>query len=123
MPLKSVLNGAKLCQVLTKRTKQPCKNPAAYGSKSCRMHGAHKSRKVLRGVDHPQYRNGEETLEARAERNKKIVLFRYLIDLGKYCNVFPKELKPLGRPPANYEQPNLEDPEQLVETIKKTLNT
>ncbi len=120
-PLPSLLNGAKQCQVMTKRTKLRCKNLAAYGCKACRMHGAHKSKNVLRGANHPQYRNGEETLEAKAERSEKSVMFRYLTDLGNHCNMFYKKLKTRGRPPSGYTQLDLTDPEQLALAILKTL--
>jgi hypothetical protein len=120
MPLKSVLNGAKQCQVLTKRTRQRCKNPAAYGCASCRMHGAHNSRNVLRGVNHPHYRTGGETLEAKAMRTEKSEMFRYLADIGNHCNLFYKEIKTKGRLPSGYEKLDLNDPEQLALAILKT---
>jgi hypothetical protein len=121
MPLPSVLNGANQCQVLTKRTRQQCKNPAAFGCASCRMHGAHKSKNVLRGVNHPQYKTGEETLEAKAIRSEKSEMFRYLTDIGNHCKLFYKEIKTRGRPPSGYEKLDLNDPEQLVLAIMKTL--
>ena len=123
MPLPSVLNGASQCQVLTKRTRQQCKNPAAFGCKSCRMHGAHKSKNVLRGINHPRYKSGEETLEAKAMRAAKSEIFRYLTDLGNHCKLFYKEIKTKGRPPSGYEKLDLADPEQLVIAILKTLTS
>ena len=121
MPLPNLLKGAKQCQVMTKRTKLRCKNLAAYGCKACRMHGAHKSKNVLRDAKHPQYKNGEETLEAKAERSEKSVMFRYLTDLGNHCNMFYRQIKTRGRPPSGYTQLNLTDPEQLALAILKTL--
>lgn len=121
MPLPSVLNGANQCQVLTKRTRQQCKNPAAFGCASCRMHGAHKSKNVLRGVNHPQYKTGGETLEAKAMRSEKSEMFRYLTDIGNHCKLFYKEIKTKGRPPSGYEKLDLTDPEQLALAIMKTL--
>ena len=106
---------------MTKRTKLRCKNLAAYGCKACRMHGAHKSKNVLRDAKHPQYKNGEETLEAKAERSEKSVMFRYLTDLGNHCNMFYRQIKTRGRPPSGYTQLNLTDPEQLALAILKTL--
>ena len=120
MPLTSVLNGAKQCQVMTKRTKQRCKNPAAYGCKACRMHGAHRSRNVLKGVDHPRYKNGERTKDAQTERRDKGVMFRYLTDLGNHCNMFYRKINTLGRPPSGYVQLDLTDLEQLALAILKT---
>ncbi len=123
MPLPSLLNGAKQCQVMTKRTRLRCKNPAAYGCASCRMHGAHKSRNALQGADHPSYKTGAETLEAKAMRTEKSEVFRYLTDLGNHCKLFYKEIKTRGRPPAGYEKLDLTDPEQLALAIKRTLST
>ena len=120
MPLPCLLNGAKQCQVMTKRTKLRCKNPAAYGCKACRTHGAHKSRNVPRGKDHPRYKNGERTKDAETERRDKGVMFRYLTDIGNHCNLFYKELKTRGRPPSRYAKLDLSDPEQLALALLKT---
>jgi hypothetical protein len=87
------------------------------------MHGAHKSRNVFKGVDHPRYKTGAETLEAKAMRTKKSEMFRYLTDLGNHCKLFYKEIKTRGRPPAGYEKLDLTDLEQLALVIIKTLHT
>lgn len=121
MPLPSVLNGATRCQVTSKRSKQRCNNPAAYGCTSCRMHGAHKSRNVLKGVGHPNYINGNRTKDSQAELAQKALVLRYLIDIGNHVKLFYKDLKPAGRPPADYVRMDLDDPEQLVLAILKTL--
>jgi hypothetical protein len=65
-------------------------------------------------------KHGEETLEAKAERSAKSVMFRYLTDLGNHCKMFYKEIKTQGRPPSGYAQLDLTDPEQLVIAILKT---
>jgi len=114
MPLPSLLNGAKQCQVMTRRTKARCKNPAAYGCRSCRMHGAHKSRNVLRGGAHPQYKTGEQSIKIRADRSKKSLIFRYLTDIGNYSHLFQKEVKTTGRPPKGYKALNLDKPVELA---------
>ena len=88
MPLPSVLNGAIQCQVLTKRTKQRCKNPTAYGCVSCRMHGAHKSRNVLRGANHPQYKHGERTKEVESEHRRASITLLTLRDIGDSIDMF-----------------------------------
>jgi len=120
MPIPSLLNGAKQCQVMTKRTKSCCKNPAAYGCRSCRMHGAHKSCNVLNGADHPRYKDGERSKAVEAERSEKSAMFRYLTDIRNYCDLFYKPLKTRGRPPLGYTQMDLKDPEQLALVIFKT---
>ena len=120
MPLPSILNGAKQCQVLTKRTRQRCKNPAAYGCASCRMHGAHMSRKVLRGANHPQYRNGERTRESEEEHRKSSTIFLTLRDIGDHINLFSGDYI-RGRKPKSYVKYDMNDPEQLALAILATL--
>ena len=111
MPLPSVLNGAKKCQVLTKRNNQSCKNPAAYGCKACRMHGAHKSRNVLQGANHPQYKNGTETKAVRAERSNASAKLLYIRDLGDNIGMF-NGTKTRGRKPNGYRKLNMDNPAQ-----------
>lgn len=120
MPLQSVINGALQCQVMTKRTKLRCKNPAAHGCKACRMHGAHKSKKVLRGEDHPQYKNGEETLEAKKKRSKKSATLLYLRDIGDTIQLF-NGTKTRGRKPNTYLKLDPTQPENMQYVIWKTL--
>lgn len=67
------------------------------------------------------WKHGEETLEAKAERNSKSAMFRYLTDLGNHCSLFYKQLKARGRPPSGYAQLVLTDQEQLAIAILKTL--
>ena len=121
MPLKGVLNGAKQCQVLTKRTRQRCKNPAAYGCVSCRMHGAHKSRNVLQGAMHPQYRNAGHTKIERQKRSDSSLQFALLEQLGWSLNMFTGT-KTRGRKPSGYSGSDLSDPDQLSEIILKTIS-
>lgn len=70
MPLPSMkLHGAKSCTAKSKRTGLPCNNPAAYGCKTCRMHGARKAESIKRGEQHPNFVHGGRTLEAQAEQS------------------------------------------------------
>jgi hypothetical protein len=64
---------------------------------------------------------GEETLETKAERNEKSVMFRYLTDIGNRCNIFYKQLKTRGQPPSGYAKLDLSDRDQLALAILKTL--
>ena len=121
MPLPSLLNGAKQCQVMTRRTKKQCKNPAAYGCLSCRMHGAHRSRNVLQGEDHPQYKNGERTKEAEAEHRRASVTLLTLRDIGDHLNMF-NGAHTRGRKPNGYIKYDTNKPEQLLLAIKATIN-
>ena len=77
MPLPNILSGkTKRCKAKCKaRVGEQCRNPAAYGMAVCRYHGARKPKTIMRGANHPQYKNGQETLEAKAERNKMSVFF------------------------------------------------
>jgi len=122
MPLPSVLKGASQCQVLTKRTKQRCKNPAAYSCKACRSHGAHRSRNVLKDANHPRYKNGGRSKAVEAELRKKSILLKYLVDIGNHVELFYKQFKIKGRPPLGYTQLDLKDPDQLALAIMRTLS-
>ena len=57
-------------------------NPAAFGCKTCRFHGARRPETVRRGADHPQFVHGRETLEARRRRVEAMTRIRLLADLG-----------------------------------------
>jgi hypothetical protein len=70
MPLPSITkHRAKQCTAKSKRTGLPCKNPAAYGCRSCKVHGARKADTIKRGELHPNYKHGRRTLEAQAEQS------------------------------------------------------
>ena len=115
------------CTAKSSHTKEQCKRPASKLSKTskCSRHGGLSTGpKTQAGKDRiraAHWRHGEETLEARAERSEKSVMFRYLTDLGNHCNMFYKKLKTRGRPPSGYTQLDLTDPEQLALAILKTL--
>jgi hypothetical protein len=120
MPLHSVINGALRCQVMTKRTKQRCKNPAAYGCNACRMHGAHKSRNVLRGKNHPKFKNGDETLKARVSRSENSAMLLYLRDIGDSIGMF-SGTHTRGRKPRFYKATDLTIPENFLALLLKTI--
>ena len=120
MPLQSVLNGAKQCQVLTKRTRLRCKNPAAYGCLACRMHGAHKSRNVSRGVTHPNYKHGDRTRESETEYSLTSTILLTLRDIGDSIGMFTGS-HTRGRKPRGYIKFDLKDPEELTKAILATL--
>ena len=44
----------------------------------CKYHGARPQNTVRRGPDHPAFKHGLETLEAKAERSKKLAELREL---------------------------------------------
>lgn len=79
MPLPTVISGnAARCTAKCKARGEQCRNPAAYGMSVCRYHGARKPGTIRRGADHPQHRHGGETLDAKAERSKKLAELREL---------------------------------------------
>ena len=89
MPLPSVEKyGAKRCSAKSKRTKEPCKNPAAYGCRTCRYHGAKRSRKALNGEAHPNFKNAGCTKSDKAERRKKSLMFQRLEEIGRHIGMF-----------------------------------
>ena len=70
MPLPSITkHRAKQCTAKSKRTGHPCNNPAAYGCRTCRVHGARKAESVKRGKDHVNFVHGRRTLEAQLEQS------------------------------------------------------
>lgn len=105
---------------MTKRTQQRCKNPAAYGCKACRMHGAHKSRNVLRGKDHPRYRNGERTKEAEIQHQRGATVLLTLRDIGDSIGMFNGS-HTKGRKPFDYVKFDLTNQDELILAIIKTM--
>lgn len=76
MPLKSLNFGAKRCTAIAKSTKARCGNPSAFGCQTCRVHGARKPSSIKRGIKHPNYRHGMETLDAKSKRRIKLAELR-----------------------------------------------
>jgi len=113
------------CKAQSSRTKLQCSKPALKGKAVCGHHGGYSTGpKTKAGKDRIQaahLKHGKETLEAKAERNSKSVMFRYLTDLGNHCDMFYKEVKTRGRPPSGYVRLNLTDPEELALAILKIL--
>lgn len=52
------------CSARARSTGNQCLNPAAFGCKTCRYHGARRRETVKVGKAHPQYKHGERTTEA-----------------------------------------------------------
>ena len=81
MPLPSVSqHSAKRCAARAKSTGRRCLNPAAYGCRTCRLHGARKPNSIKRGIDHPNYLHGTETLERKRQRSIKLAELREIED-------------------------------------------
>lgn len=84
MPLPSVLkHGAKLCSAKSKRTGLPCNNPAAFGCKTCRMHGARHPESIKRFKDHPNFVHGERSIEGIQRHRETMEEIKMLTKLAK----------------------------------------
>ena len=112
------------CKAQSSRTKLQCSKPALKGKAVCGHHGGYstgpRSKEGKDRIRAAHFKHGGETLEAKAERNTKSLMFRYLTDIGNHCNMFYKQLKTRGRPPSGYAQLDLTDTEQLALAILKT---
>jgi hypothetical protein len=56
----------------------------------CRHYGAKKPTAIKRGANHPQYRHGRETLEAKTECSKRLAELRELEALSFACGLVPE---------------------------------
>lgn len=112
------------CKAQSSRTKLQCAKPALRGKAVCGHHGGlstgPRSKEGKDRIRAAHWKHGDETLEAKAERSAKSLMFRYLNDIGNHCGMFYRQIKALGRPPSGYTQLDLTDPEQLVTAILKT---
>ena len=57
---------------LTVPTKHRCLNPAAFGCRTCHLHGARKRSSIKVGVCHLNHLHGTETLLAKRQRSLKL---------------------------------------------------
>lgn len=118
MPLPALKKfGAAQCRAKSKRSGRRCNNPAAYGCKTCRMHGARKPETIPKGNNHPRYKNGKETLEARAARKAAIERLHYLCDLGNKVGLFFGGVKLRGRRPKIIKSHNHGSDRMLTKQI------
>ncbi len=102
MPLPTVAADPSLqCRAKSKRSQERCLNPAAHGTPVCRMHGARKRETIRRGPDHPGYRHGGETQEAKAARSMRLAelreMERLLVETGTLAGPRWRGRKPLAR--------------------------
>ncbi len=83
MPLPNITSGKALrCSAICRARQTQCRNPAAFGMKVCRYHGAKQPADVRRGEKHWNYQHGQETLEAKAERSARLLELRELEELS-----------------------------------------
>ncbi len=113
------------CKARSSRTKLQCAKPTLKGKVVCGHHGGYstgpRTKEGKERIRAAHFKHGEETLEAKAERSAKSVMFKYLLDLGNHVGLFYKQLKTRGRPPSGYTQLNLTDPKQLAIAMLRTL--
>jgi hypothetical protein len=112
------------CKAQSSRTKLQCSKPVLKG-KAVRCHrGGYitgpRSEEGKERIRAAHWKHGEETLEAKAERSEKSVMFKYLLDLGNHVGLLYTQIKTRGRPPLGYAQLDLTDPEQLALAILKS---
>ena len=84
MPLP---NFNRRCSAQARRTGNQCLNPAAFGCKTCRYHGARRKETVKVGKAHPQYRHGERTKEAIEQYRTKMSELQTLEQIGHESGV------------------------------------
>ena len=78
MPLPNIANDkARQCTANNRKTGNRCLNLAAYSMATCRYHGARKHTTVRQGAEHPQYRHGMETLDAKRYRREALATIRW----------------------------------------------
>ncbi len=115
MPLPSVSEyGAKQCTALNRQTKQQCKNPAAFGCKVCRYHGARRKESIRRGEQHPNYVHGKFTFEAKKKSSEKIAQLQMIEDAMHLLGMTTAK-RSRGRKALRYS------PITLVDEIKKVI--
>ena len=115
MPLPSITkHGAKQCTAKSKRTGLSCNNPAAYGCRTCKVHGARKAESIKRGKDHVNFVHGRRTLEAQAEQSTTSCRLQQLEDAMRVLGMTTAK-RSRGRKALGYS------PITSVEEIKKVL--
>lgn len=101
MPLPN-LTPENQCKAISRRTGERCQNFKTWGQPVCRYHGARPPESFLRGTNHPQYRHGNETKEAKAHRRESNKRLHELVDLGNAIGMFQPGTKILGRRPSDF---------------------
>ena len=100
MPLNNI---TKFCSAKSRRTGLPCRCPPVGTCKTCRSHGGWKkgSRKAPKGEAHWNFKDRNETKEARAERSATSAKLRYIRDIGDHIGMFTGT-QTRGRKPTEY---------------------
>ena len=75
------------CVAEARSTGNQCLNPAAFGCKTCRYHGARRKETVKVGKAHPQYKHGERTKEAIQKYRAAMFELQTIERLGRESGV------------------------------------
>ena len=76
------------CSARARSTGNRCLNPAAFGCKTCRYHGARRRETVKVGKDHPNYRHGARTKKAIEQYRQKMLEIRVLRQMAREAGLF-----------------------------------
>ena len=110
------------CQAKSRKAQRQCGKPALKNKAVCQIHGGRstgpRTQEGKERVRAAHLKHGQETLEAKAERSAKSLMFRYIQEIGNYAGLFPEPLRLLGRPPLGYQKLDLNDPVQLAIAIE-----
>jgi hypothetical protein len=113
------------CKAQSSRTKLQCAKPALNGKAVCSSHGGRstgpKTKEGKAKIRAAHYKHGEETLEAKAERSEKSTMFYYLELIGNHVGLFDGTNTRGRKPKGVLAKLDLNDPEQLVQALSKTL--
>ncbi|MBU3606872.1 HGGxSTG domain-containing protein [Polynucleobacter nymphae] len=119
------------CVGFSQRTQKQCNHPALKtSSKSskqarCKWHGGAStgplSEKGIEAIKKANTKHGNFTKDAVEKTSQQDAMFRYLVDIGNYINMFTHKLKTRGRASKYYHPLDLSDPEQLVKAVLATL--
>ena len=75
------------CSAQARSTGNQCLNPAAFGCKTCRYHGARRRETVKVGKAHPQYKHGERTKAAISKYRRTMSELQRLEKIGHESGV------------------------------------
>lgn len=99
MPLPNL---KKQCTAIKRKTGERCLNPAAWGCRTCRFHGARRPSSIKRGADHPGFKHGESTTEAREAYSEASARLRELEEMGFKSGLLVGS-RTVGRKPSGKE--------------------
>ncbi|MBT5379229.1 MAG: hypothetical protein HOL08_09260 [Opitutae bacterium] len=86
------------CRSIKRATGGPCKNPAAWGCRTCRYHGARRPQTVKRGQEHWAYKDGSCSTETRDTYRQAAAELRKIEEIGFKHGVLVGKRTP-GRKP------------------------